>query len=253
VFVFLSYASEHRDVAEEIALALKHEVFFDKDSLPPGREFHGAIRKKVEASDSLIFLISPESVVKPCYALTELKYAREKWPRPQQKVFPVMVEHTKLKCIPPYLRSVTIFEPEGNVAAEVADEFERWVAADIEHVGAPVTPSPPAPERAAGLLEILPGTWQLQVLYPNGMGGQAQAQMFPNGMFQLRGSTAIASFGIEGNWQVIQSNLILLRGQQNVGFQIFPFNVTIQFSEITSSSLVGIMSTGESTTWHKMA
>jgi hypothetical protein len=36
--VFVSYATEDRDAAEEVRLALSgggHEVFFDRDSLPP--------------------------------------------------------------------------------------------------------------------------------------------------------------------------------------------------------------------------
>ncbi len=107
MIVFLSYASERREAAEEIKLALVgsgHRVFFDRDSLPAGDSFHTRIRKGVEESDSLIFLISPESVAPGSYALTELKYARQKWSDPQHRVLPVFIAPTAFKAIPNYLR-----------------------------------------------------------------------------------------------------------------------------------------------------
>lgn len=127
--IFLSYASQQRSLAEEIQLALSaygHRVFFDRSNLSPAWEYHAEIRKAVEASDAFIFLISPESVTRGRYALTEVKFAREKWPHPMGHVLPVMVIQTDLKRIPSYLRAVTILEPEGNIAAEVAAELESW-------------------------------------------------------------------------------------------------------------------------------
>ena len=255
MLVFLSYAHQHRSVAEEIVFALKgHQVFFDRDSLAPGREFHDRIRTGVEESDALIFLVSPESVKKGSFALTELKYAREKWPHPQQRIFPVMVAQTTYEDIPPYLRSVTIFEPEGDVAAGVVDEFEKWAAIETDAGGSPhrQPPTTPAPDPSPQLFEILPGAWQIQIRYPNGMMGQATAELFPTGLFRVGGSSPMANFVIEGNWQVLQPNLIMLTGQQNLGLLTFPFNVTFQFSQITQRFLLGVMSTGESMSWYRV-
>jgi hypothetical protein len=58
--IFLSYASEQRQVAEEIKLALAssgHHIFFDRDSLPVGDEYHLRIRKAVEESEGFVFLM----------------------------------------------------------------------------------------------------------------------------------------------------------------------------------------------------
>jgi hypothetical protein len=126
--IFLSYASEQRDIAEQIKLALVgsgHNVFFDRDSLPAGDEYHLRIRKAVEESDAFIFLISPESVAHGSYALTELKYARERWPDPRGAVLPVMIERTEYGHIPAYLKAISVLEPEGSAAAEVAAEFHK--------------------------------------------------------------------------------------------------------------------------------
>ena len=137
MIIFLSYASEQRDVAEQTKLALAaagHEVFFDRHSLPVGDEYHLLIRKAVVDSEAFVFLISPRSVAQGCYALTELKYAREKWPDPRGKVLPVMVEKTEYLHIPPYLKAISVLEPEGNAPAEIAAEIQKWSEKGIQDV-----------------------------------------------------------------------------------------------------------------------
>ncbi len=143
--IFLSYSSDRRDIAEQVSLALTgsgHKVFFDRDSLPAGDDYHVRIRKGVENSDAFVFLISPRAVAPGSYALTELKYARQKWPDPRRKVLPVMIERTEYQHIPNYLKAVTVLEPEGNAPAEVVAELERWnadarEAFDSKRAGAP--------------------------------------------------------------------------------------------------------------------
>ena len=126
--IFLSYASERERVAEEIALALKergHRVFFDRDRLAPGKGFHARIEQEVRRSDLFVFLISPELVKTGSYALTELHYASQRFEHPDGQVLPVLVAPTPLDGIPTYLRAVTLLEPKGNPAAEVAAEVDR--------------------------------------------------------------------------------------------------------------------------------
>lgn len=120
--IFLSYASEDRSLAEEIQLALLgagHVVFFDKASLPAGGDYHSRIEAAVKRCDLFIFLISPNSVASGSYALTELKFARLRWHHPKERVLPVRLHGTAWEAIPPYLKSVTVLEPEGNVPAEI--------------------------------------------------------------------------------------------------------------------------------------
>ena len=77
--IFLSYSSRDTPVAKDINLALEgsgHQVFFDKSSLPPAGDYHARIRSGVDDSDAVVFLISPDSVKRGCYALTELKFAQ---------------------------------------------------------------------------------------------------------------------------------------------------------------------------------
>jgi hypothetical protein len=119
--IFLSYASEDYDVADQVHLALSasgHQVFFDRDSLPPGGDYHSRICSAVESSDIFVFLISPNSIKEGSYAKTELKYAREKWGHPRNRVLPVLLQEMDFDRIPAYLKAVTVLKPEGSVAAE---------------------------------------------------------------------------------------------------------------------------------------
>lgn len=126
--VFLSYASENRPRAEEIALALKgdgHGVFFDRAELTGGERYHQVIREQIAQTDLLVFLITPDSVRPGSYTLTELRMAEERWPSPAGRVVPVLLEPTPMSSIPAYLRAVTFFEPKGNAPAEVAAHVAR--------------------------------------------------------------------------------------------------------------------------------
>ena len=126
--VFISYASEYRPVAEKIAVGLVqdgHETFFDRDQLPPGDGYHAQIREAIAAADLVVFLLSPESIESSSYALTELNLVKERWPNPSRRVLPVLVKKTPHEAIPAYLGAVTIFEPRGNVVADVLAEVAK--------------------------------------------------------------------------------------------------------------------------------
>jgi len=126
--IFISYASEQRGTAEEIALALRgegHEVFFDRSEIPDGDTYDARIREAIRACDLLIFLVSPEAVSGGRYTLTELRFAEEKWPSPAGRVLSVMAKPTHAAAIPAYLRAVSILRPAGSVAAEAVAAVDR--------------------------------------------------------------------------------------------------------------------------------
>jgi hypothetical protein len=143
--VFISYASEQRVTAEEIALALRaeaHEVFFDRSQLPEGDAYDARIRDAVAACDLLVFLVSPEAVSDGRYTLTELEFAEQRWPSPAGHVLPVMVRATRAEAVPAYLRAIVILRPRGNAAAEVAAAIARlsrpWWARVIRRQALPL-------------------------------------------------------------------------------------------------------------------
>jgi len=137
--IFLSYASEDRDLAEQVTLALTaegHEVFFDKNSLPAAGDFRSRIRDAVGHSDCMVFLITTRSVARGSFALTELEHAKRKWRHPKDHVLPVRIGNVPWKSIPQYLRAVTVLEPVGDVA-----EATVVAAAQLAlHIGEPTNP-----------------------------------------------------------------------------------------------------------------
>lgn len=141
--LFLSHASEQKDLARYVYQALLqegHKVFFDESDLHVARGYHAEIRGEVELSDGFVFLISEQSLSPGCYTLTELGYAKKKWKDPTGRVLPVLVAPVPMASVDPYLRSVTVLRPKGNVAAEVAAAIEEWRAPD----GAPTAAARPA-------------------------------------------------------------------------------------------------------------
>jgi len=126
--VFLSYPSEDRKLAEAIYLGLRaqrHRVFFDRADLPPGEEYDVRIRRAIERAHLFVFLLSPESLDPGSYTLTELGLAQKRWDHPAGRVLPVVVRAVGLHQLPSYLKSVTLLQPEGNMAATVVDAVHR--------------------------------------------------------------------------------------------------------------------------------
>ncbi len=127
--IFLSYDSAHRPLAEKIAQTLKndgHRVFFDKESLPPGRHFNEQIRKAIRYSDRFLFLASRNALQGGRYTLTELEFARTRWPAPVGRVFAVIVDpELKPDMLPVYLSSVQVLSIAGNTPAEIAAAIDR--------------------------------------------------------------------------------------------------------------------------------
>lgn len=125
--IFLCHASDDKPIAEPIQLALSsagYEVFYDENSLPPGGDYHDRIYRAIMKCDLFIFLISEASIAPGRYTLTELAFARRKWPSPVNRVLPVNLESIPTRDIPHYLTAVTILSVKGSPAAEVRQSAE---------------------------------------------------------------------------------------------------------------------------------
>jgi formylglycine-generating enzyme required for sulfatase activity len=128
VDIFLSYAWQDRAVATATQLALRaqgHDVFFDRDALPPGEEYDARIRRAIGQADLFVFLASPHALDRGSYTLTELDIAQKAWPHPGGRLLPVLLQPMPLDAIPEVLKSVTMLEPQGNVPASVAAAVHR--------------------------------------------------------------------------------------------------------------------------------
>lgn len=129
--LFITYASDDRPLADELAVRLRtegHTVFLDRDNLPEGEGYDARIREAIADCDLYVFLISPASVQAGRYTLTELKFAREQFANPRGRVLPVTIKPTPFADIPAYLKAVTLLQPEGNVVAETVARIDAIAA-----------------------------------------------------------------------------------------------------------------------------
>jgi sulfatase modifying factor 1 len=126
--VFLSYASQDRPIAEAINRALLdegHNVFFDREDLPPGEEFHIRIRRAIEEADLFVFLVSEEAIDPGSYTLNELDIAEKNLKQASGRLLPVLLRPTAFDRLPAFVKSVTVLESPGNIPAAVADAVHR--------------------------------------------------------------------------------------------------------------------------------
>lgn len=126
--IFLSYGSQDRETARELAAALRgcsHRVFFGGTDLAPGEEFHSKILERMQTSDAAVFLLGPSVADVGRYLLAEVELAERRWPDPVNRVFPIIVRPIDRALIPGYLRAVTIDQPEGPVVAAVVHAIQR--------------------------------------------------------------------------------------------------------------------------------
>ena len=90
--IFLSHSSEQRAEAERLAIALRtrrHKVFLDVDDLPPSGDYQARIQSGIQRCDLFCFLISPQSVAVGRFTLSEIAFAKKRWPDPTGHVVPV--------------------------------------------------------------------------------------------------------------------------------------------------------------------
>ena len=118
--IFLSYAAQDRALLEQ-----NHDVFFDRDDLPPGEEFHSRIRRAIEAADLFVFLISEQALDPGSYTLNELAIAEQNLKHASGHLLPVLLHPTPFDHLPAFVKSVTVLETPGDLVASVADAVHR--------------------------------------------------------------------------------------------------------------------------------
>jgi len=162
--LFLSYAHEQATIGDTLAARLSaagHEVFFDRNRLKPGLPFDKQIFSEVEGAQVFVFLISADSLQEKGYALSELRARRQKFPNPTGNLLPVAVEPLDATQLDPYLNSVTILTPKGDLVAEVV--YEVWKLDDRAPAQAV---QGPAPGLLADTVAAYKRLWELTNILP---------------------------------------------------------------------------------------
>ena len=133
--IFICYSKRDArsvELGSELFHALQNEgytVFFDDGSLPSGDTYDDRILEAVNSADGMIFLISHEALMPGAYTLTELGYAKQRWPSGRNRVLPVQLTKLSFQDLDPYLRVLNVLRPKGNARAEILVEARRlWGA-----------------------------------------------------------------------------------------------------------------------------
>jgi hypothetical protein len=106
---------------------------------------------------------------------------------------------------------------------------------------------------ALTLPECLPGNWQIQVMMPYvGVTAQGALEMDPDQTFHAQFVGAMGMAMIQGRWQILSVNQVMLQGQQTIGIQVAPYMVMVQFGQVTPDQLAGVTSTGEQVLWQRI-
>ncbi|MCW0212415.1 MAG: toll/interleukin-1 receptor domain-containing protein [Pseudonocardia sp.] len=112
--VFVSYAREDQDFARELVgrlSASRHEVWVDWQDIPHTADWFDEIRHAIEATGTVVFIISPHSATSPvCRA--ELEHAA----REGERIVPVLHRHAAAQTVPPVVAASNwiFFRPEDD-------------------------------------------------------------------------------------------------------------------------------------------
>ncbi len=123
--VFLSYSREDENLAKQIYLTLRDQgqsVFFDRNDLPEGEEYHNRIRSAIERSHLFIFLAAPSALDAGSYTLTELEIAEKSC----RRILPVLLPGATIADLPPVLKNVTVLQPGGDIPGSVGAKVYRF-------------------------------------------------------------------------------------------------------------------------------
>jgi hypothetical protein len=169
-------------------------------------------------------------------------------------ILPVLVDGTKMPSssrLPESIRELNSFNALPLDSHSFDHHVERIIKTLEQATGidSDEDKSEPKPQY---LEQLMPGTWQLRIQYPNGFIGQGTAQFYPTKQFIVQGVGA-QTFEIQGMWQLSGPGALMLSGQQTSNFQVFPYSAIIQINQSGPNQLESSASTGERISWTRMS
>ncbi|MBD2461864.1 TIR domain-containing protein [Oscillatoria sp. FACHB-1407] len=111
--VFLSYATEDRDIAKKIRSSLLREAFtvwINTTDIQTGVDFENAIKRGIEEANNIVYLLSPRSLTS-YYCQLEIDYALSL----NKRIVPILVEAIDPQQLPPTLRNLQYIDLTDNL------------------------------------------------------------------------------------------------------------------------------------------
>ncbi len=260
-------------------------IFMDIDTIELGVDFVQKIQEAVSSCDVLLAVIGPAWLTianangQPRlndpndFVRLEVQTALQR----NIRVIPILVQGASMpteKDLPPELAALArrngmgiehssfdsdvnllITKLEKMLGAQQARagnkhkiESEDDLDFDDEFEAAPFQPT----NIPQSLQSLLPGTWQVNINMPTPFGMvpmQMSLEIRPNGTFQGVAPTLM----VQGQWSISAMQQLVLTGQQSNGMQVAPYNVVIQFTQLSPNQISGFTSGNEVTFWSRIA
>jgi len=145
-----------------------------------------------------------------------------------------------------YMRS-----PDGRVF-DVKEIKKNDAKQDQGAIPEPVPVPVPVPVPPS-LAQMLPGRWDIQISTPSVAAARLLLDLYPNGFFQGQLMGPMGTSAVAGQWQITAPTVVVLQGQERLGFITNPYCCMIQFNLVTPMQFVGVSSIGEQVLGRKVA
>jgi len=271
--IFISYSRMDREFVDELIGQVENhgfDVWVDRKDIGGGKEWRAAISQAISECSFFMLVLSPNSVDSR-KVTQEVSLADEQG----RKIIPIRYQ----QCDIPHelnlqLAGLQWIDFVENSHEEAMDQLFRALG---EKAGSKPRQRPasapskqPAPAQfpgmnpasqaatpfqvpaAASLAQILPGTWQVQIMTPLGIMGTMTVELNPAGVFQGQLMKPTGMTAVQGQWQITPMNQIVMQGQETNGFMFLPYVVMIQIQQVLPNQLSGTSNAGEQVVWQKL-
>lgn len=275
--IFISYSRRDKDFVDRLARdieAVEFDVWTDRADITGGEDWYRAISRAIRKCSSFLLVLSPNSSGSEKVA-QELSLA-DKYGR---HIVPLMCESCEVSedLELPLARRQTIdftgdydealrrllaslagrSQQEQQQPKRPAPEEGRRPESEPPAGGSPPVQAGPEPvdnfvarppERAPQLGEVLPGRWDVTVIYPMRPPINASLSLAPDGSFWIQlpmGSRA------QGGWSVNQGNQVYMQGMETNGMMTAPYAAWLTVMNFTRDQLNGVGAHGERVIWRR--
>jgi hypothetical protein len=264
--IFISYSRVDKDFVDRLARDIEAveplDVWKDRDDIGGGVDWYEAISRAIRECSAFVLVLSPNSTDSRKVA-QELSIADKH----DRQIVPLTCESCEVPAGMelPLARQQTI-DFTGDYDAALArllaalgsprperpkprPREEPPPRAPEPRQPEPWVPEPTQPPRAPQLNEVLPGRWQVTIIYPMTPPITLPVALGPDGSFWTQlpmGSQA------QGRWAINQGNQVYMQGMESNGMITAPYTAWLTVTNFTRDQINGVGSVGEPIIWRRV-
>lgn len=131
--IFLSHSSKDHGIANKVYEKLEggFDAFYSKQHMSYGDSVDDEIFDQLDSCEGVVFLLSANFFKTGSYALKELAFVEEKWPKPERRVLPVLLPGMTLENVKEkseYLYNIQMLElkDEDSIETVLIEARKMW-------------------------------------------------------------------------------------------------------------------------------